>query len=134
MSHPFLSDEWMVAARAISDEHARDAPTFPHRLRINLVATDVPFGAGKVRAYLDTSEGQLRLDLGELERPDTTITTDYETARMAFVMQDMQAMMQAFMAGKVKVQGDMTKLLLLQTAGPDDRARTVAAQLKAITA
>jgi SCP-2 sterol transfer family len=131
--HPFLSEEWMVAARAIYDEHAHDAPTFPHKVRINLVATDVPFGDGKVRAYIDTSEGQIRMDLGQLDKPDTTVTTDYGTARMAFVMQDQQAVLQAFMAGRVKIQGDMTKLLLLQAVAPDDRARSVAAQLKAIT-
>jgi hypothetical protein len=134
VSHPFLSDEWMVAARAVYDEHAGDTAGFPHRIRINLVATGVPFGEGRVRAYIDSSDGQLRLDLGELDEPDTTITTDYETARQAFVLQDQQAVMQAFMAGRVKIQGDMTKLLLLQSTAPDDRARTVAAKLKAITA
>lgn len=133
MPYPFLSDDWMTAARAIYDEHRADAPTFPHKIRINLVATGVPFGAGRVKAYIDTTEGQIRMDLGELERPDTTITTDYVTARQAFVLQDQQAVMQAFMAGRVKIQGDMSKLLLLQTVGPDDRARSVAAQLKDIT-
>jgi SCP-2 sterol transfer family len=132
--HPFLSDEWMVAARAVYDEHAADAADFPHKVRINLVATDVPFGEGRVRAYIDSSEGQLRMDLGELDKPDTTITTDYATARQAFVLQDQQAVMQAFMAGKVKIQGDMTKLMLLQSVQPDERARVVADKLKAITA
>jgi putative sterol carrier protein len=42
--------------------------------------------------------------------------------------------MQAFMAGRIKVQGDLTKLMLLQSVTPDERTRTVAAQLKAITA
>lgn len=134
MPHPFLSDEWMVAARAVYDEHAADATDFPHKVRINLVATDVPFGEGRVRAYIDSSEGQLRMDLGELDKPDTTITTDYATARQAFVLQDQQAVMQAFMAGKVKIQGDMTKLMLLQSVQPDERARVVADKLKAITA
>ena len=134
MAHPFLSDEWMVAARAVYDAHADDAADFPHKIRINLVATDVPFGEGRVRAFIDSTEGQLRMDLGELDKPDTTITTDYETARQAFVLQDQQAVMQAFMAGKVKIQGDMTKLMLLQSVTPDERAKTVAAELKAITA
>ena len=134
MPHPFLSDEWMTAARAIYDEHADDAPEFPHRVRINLVATGVPFGEGRIKAYIDTSDGQLRMDLGELERPDTTVTTDYDTARLAFVVQDQQAVMQAFLGGRIKIQGDMTKLLLLQAVAPDDRARSVASLLKDITA
>ena len=132
--HPFLSDEWMTAARAIYDEHADDAPEFPQRVRINLVATSVPFGEGRIKAFIDTSDGQLRMDLGELERPDATVTTDYDTARLAFVVQDQQAVMQAFLGGRIKIQGDMTKLLLLQAVAPDGRARSVAALLKDITA
>ena len=134
LPHPFLSDEWMTAARAIYDEHADDAPEFPHRVRINLVATGVPFGEGRIKAFIDTSDGQLRMDLGELEKPDTTVTTDYDTARLAFVVQDQQAVMQAFLGGRIKIQGDMTKLLLLQAVAPDGRARSVAALLKDITA
>jgi hypothetical protein len=133
LPHPFLSDEWMTAARAIYDEHADDAPEFPHRVRINLVATGVPFGEGRIKAYIDTTDGQLRMDLGELERPDTTVTTDYDTARLAFVVQDQQAVMQAFLGGRIKIQGDMTKLLLLQSVAPDGRARSVATLLKDIT-
>ena len=34
-----------------------------------------------------------------------------------FVAGDQQAGMQAFMAGKVRVQGDMTKLMMAQGAG-----------------
>ena len=134
LPHPFLSDEWMTAARAIYDEHAHDAPAFPFRVRINLIATGVPFGEGRIKAFIDTSDGQLRLDLGELERPDTTVTTDYDTARLAFVEQDQQAVMQAFLSGRIKVQGDLTKVLLLQTVTPDGRARSVASLLKDITA
>ena len=41
--------------------------------------------------------------------------------------------MQAFMAGKIKVEGDMTKLMLMNAAPPDDVARVVAAEIKEIT-
>jgi SCP-2 sterol transfer family len=131
--HPFLSDEWMDAARAVYDRHALDAHAVEHKVRINLVATDVPFAGGKVRAFIDTSEGMLRMDLGELDRPDVTVTTDYEMARAAFVMQDMAAVMQAFLAGRVKIQGDMTKLMLMQGSQPGDLARKVADEIREIT-
>ncbi len=133
MPYPFLSDEWMVAAREVYDRHALEAHEFPHKVRINLVATDVPFGEGKVKAFIDTSAGMLRMDLGELDKPDVTVTTDYQLARAAFVLQDQTAVMQAFMAGRVKIQGDMTKLMVMQVTPPDDTARTVAAEIKAIT-
>jgi hypothetical protein len=123
----------MVAARAVYDAHSLDAHTFPHKVRINLVATEVPFGEGKVRAFIDTSDGMLRMDLGELERADVTVTTDYTMARAAFVLQDLQSVMQAFLAGRVKIQGDLTKLMLLQSVSPDDLARQVASEIRAIT-
>jgi len=40
-----------------------------------------------------------------------------EEARAVFVSGDQQAGMQAFMAGKVRVQGDMTKLMMAQAGG-----------------
>jgi putative sterol carrier protein len=49
------------------------------------------------------------------------------------VEQDQAAAMQAFMSGKIKVQGDMTKLMMMNAAPPDDLAKTVASEIKAIT-
>jgi putative sterol carrier protein len=41
--------------------------------------------------------------------------------------------MQAFMAGKIKVQGDMTKLMAMQSGPVDPTAQEVAARIKEIT-
>ena len=42
---------------------------------------------------------------------------------------------QAFMAGKIKVQGDMMKMMAMQTGMPaDDIAKEIAAKIKGITA
>ena len=62
------------------------------------------------------------MDLGELENPDLTVTVDYATAKAIFVEQNPQAGMQAFMAGKIKVQGDMTKLMAMQQSAPGSGA------------
>jgi putative sterol carrier protein len=87
-----------------------------------------------VRLYLDTSSGSLVMEFGELETPDLTLTTDYETAKKIFVDQDQAAGMQAFMAGKIKVQGDMMKMMAMQTSMPqDDVARSIAEEIKQIT-
>jgi putative sterol carrier protein len=42
--------------------------------------------------------------------------------------------MQAFMAGKVRVEGDMTKLLAFQAAPPSPSEADVSAQIREITA
>lgn len=134
MSHPFLSEEWMAAARDIRTKYEDRATEVTQVIRINQVITDVPFGEGTVHSYLDTSSGKVEMELGELDEPDATITTDYATAKALFVDQDPAAGMQAFMAGKVKVQGDMMKLMAMQTVLPnDDTAQQVADEIKAIT-
>jgi hypothetical protein len=135
MTHPFLSDEWMTAAREIRTRYEDQATGVTQVIRINQQVTDVPFGSGTVESYLDTSSGQVVMELGQLADADATITTDYATAKALFVDQDPAAGMQAFMAGKVKVQGDMMKLMAMQTALPNDEiAQRIAAEIKAITA
>lgn len=135
MSHPFLSEEWMHAARAIRAKYAHLATRVEVSLRINQVITHVPFGEGTVRAYMDTTSGDVDMELGALENPDATVTTDYETARKIFVEQDQAASMQAFMSGKIKVEGDMMKIMAMQTSLPqDDTALKIAAEVKDITA
>ena len=116
MSHQFLSDEWMTAAKAIREKYADQATKVTTVIRMNQVITDVPFGSGTVTAYLDTSSGDVVMDLGEIDSPDLTVTTDWETARKIFVDGDQAAGMQAFMSGKIKVTGDMMKMMQMQTS------------------
>jgi hypothetical protein len=134
MRHAFLSDEWIAAARAIRERHDGQRAPMSQSIRVNLVVTAVPFGDGTVKSYLDTSSGMPVLELGELESPDVGLTTDYETAKTIFVSQDPAAGMQAFMSGKVVVQGDMMKLIALPAAlaaNPD--ADAIAAEIRDIT-
>ena len=134
MPHPFLSAEWMAEAKAIRARHAGETTKVTQVLKINQVVTGVPFGDGTVESYLDTSSGDVVMDLGSLEDADVTVTTDYETAKALFVEQDAAAGMQAFMTGKITVQGDMMKLMAMQTAMPTDEAsREIAEEIKAIT-
>jgi putative sterol carrier protein len=134
--YPFLSDNWMREARKVRDEFSSELPDTP-AMRMNLVITEVPFGDGGIDAHLDSSSGRISLDLGHLDKPDVSITTDFSTAKALFVGQDPAAVMQAFMAGKIRVQGDLAKLLALQTvavpAGTEDVAAKVAQRIKDIT-
>ena len=135
MTHPFLSEEWMTAARAIREKYADEVPEIPSTIAVNLVITDVPFDDGEVRCHFDTSSGSLVLELGELDDAPTTISTDYDTAKALFVFQDQAVAMQAFMAGKIKVQGDMMQMLAMQTAIPSNEfSEQLAEEVQAITA
>ena len=138
MSYPFLSQEWMTAAREIREKHADLASKITVSIRMNQVITDVPANVdpgGSINTFLDTSSGTALMELGALDNADLTITTDYDTARKLFVEQDQAAGMQAFMAGKIKVQGDMMKMMAMQTAMPQDEvAKMIAQEIKDITA
>lgn len=118
VAYAFLSDEWVQAARAIRDEYQGRVDALPLSVRMNQIITDVPFGTGVVHAHLDTSGGFLELELGHLESPDLTLTLEYVTAKAIFADGDMQAAMAAFLSGRIMVDGDVTKLLELQSAGP----------------
>ena len=135
MSHQFLSESWIKAARDIRHRYSGDVPVIDVVVRINVITTKVPFGDGTISAYIDTSNGSLEMELGSIEESDLTVTTDYETARKLFVEQDPTASMQAFMAGRIKVEGDITRLMVMQTSLPQtETTEAVAAEIKAITA
>jgi putative sterol carrier protein len=111
--HQFLSDEWFDAASKLIDEHGTGAaPTT--NLVMNLEVAD---GDNKVEFHMGSKDGETLFGKGFTEGADLTMSTDMDTARAVFVSGDQQAGMQAFMAGKVRVQGDMTKLMMQQGQG-----------------
>jgi putative sterol carrier protein len=132
--YAFLSDEWVDEARRIREEYEGRAGTMAHQMRMNLVITDVPFGDGPIDAHVDTTDGTLKLDKGHIDPADLKVTLDYATAKAILVEGNPSVGMQAFMAGKVKVEGDMAKLMMLQGAPPDEHAQEVATRLREMTA
>jgi putative sterol carrier protein len=131
--HKFLSEEWMDEAKKIREEFRGQGTPPAHAVRMNQVITSVPFGEGSIDAHMDTSGGELEMELGHLDGPDVTVELDYDTAKAIFVDGNPQAGMQAFMAGKIKVTGDMTKLMAMQSGPPDDTQKQVAARIQEIT-
>jgi hypothetical protein len=129
----FLSPEWWDAAHEIRARYADQAGEVPYKIKMNQVITGAPFAEGEVLFHMDTSDGRMSMEPGHLDDPEVTVTTDYATARAILVEQDAQAAMQAFMSGKIKIQGDMTKLMMMQGAPVDDIAQQVAAEIKSIT-
>ena len=134
--YKFLTTEWVAAAKEVRAANEGDAPAPAHVVRMNQVIIEVPedvAAGGELKAFMDTSEGKMEMDLGELENPDLTVTIDYVTAKAILVDGNPQAGMQAFMAGKIKVQGDMTKLMAMQSATPDPVAQEIAGKINEIT-
>ena len=127
----FLSDEWVATARKLREEIG-ELPAANTPARINLLVTEVPFGDGEVKAHVDTTAG-IDLELGFLDTVDATLTLAYDTAKAILVAGDTQAAMAAFMAGQLKVEGDVAKVMGLQTQLQSTDLKPLQDQFLAIT-
>jgi hypothetical protein len=127
----FLTTEWIAAARAARDRHG--AGDLPFALSMNLVVTDVPFGDGRLEAHVVGENGVIDIDLGLVDGPDVSVALDYPTAKAVLVDGDGEAAMAAFMAGKVRVEGDMTKLLAFQSRAMTADERSLQDEIRALT-
>jgi hypothetical protein len=71
---------------------------------------------------------------GLLDDAPTKLTVPFPVAVAVFVDGDQQAGMQAFMSGQVKVDGDMSVMMRLQTGGPpSQQAQVLQKRVKEIT-
>jgi len=138
-AHPFLSPEWIVAARAIRDEYAGRSPEPTEPVKANLVVTDAPFSDEEITGHVDTTGSSIIIDEGHVADAELTVSTDYDTAKMFFVDRDPAKAMEAFMLGKILVTGDVAKVLGFASAppptDPDDMAlaQEIAHRLDEIT-
>ena len=74
--HEFLSEEWIAAAQEIREEYAGSIGTSPPPMKMNVVITDVPFGEGAVDAHIDTTDGEMSLDIGHIDAAGWLQITD----------------------------------------------------------
>ena len=109
MAHPFLSDAWFDAVEALRDE-APAAPEAIADIAVNMVVTGGPDGD----RTLHFAGG--RFDRGLVEGAPTTVTVPYQVARSMLVDLDPNAAITAFMNGEIRIEGDVTRLLELQTS------------------
>jgi hypothetical protein len=114
-AYPFLSDEWLAEVRRIVDAQSMEVPSGAN-LTMNLLVTDTPFAEDR-RLNIAMHGGNADWSAGHVDTADLTLTTDYVTAREVLMSGDSQAALQAFMEGKVKIQGDLTKLMAAQASG-----------------
>lgn len=124
MAYQFLSDEWFDAVQAIP---APPTPDNAAGFIINVVVTRD--GADEVAMHM--GDGQLKRGLNDSAA--TTLTTPYEVAKALFIDQDQNAAMQAFMSGRIKVSGDMTKLMMLGQQAPSAEQEAYTKQIHALT-
>ena len=133
-TYEFLSDGWFAAVHALRDEYAEAGATAPVELRANLVVTEVPFSAEHVLAHVDTSSGGLILERGHLAESDLRVQVDWATAKALLVDGNPQAAMGAFMEGKIRIEGDVARLMALQSGVIDASTQQAARRVRDLTA
>jgi putative sterol carrier protein len=109
----FLSAEWAQEVTDTLNDHAG----FKNAMgNADLgVAFNISGGPeGDVPYYLKSSGGKTSVALGTLDNADVTINTNYDTAT-AISKGDVNVQT-AFMTGKLKVSGNLAKLMMHQSA------------------
>jgi len=130
--HRFLSDEWFAIVEQLFVQHGADAPQHTEVL-VNVTVTDTPFGEER-HLHMGARDGRGHWGIGHVPDADVSLTTDYETARDVLISGDPQAGMQAFMVGKVRLQGDFAKLMSAQgVGGPSSGNATLTEAIQGIT-
>lgn len=104
----FLSDAWFTAVEAVLADEEFEAPAGAE-MTVNLIVDETPFG-NEVRVHVGAAAGRAAWGHGHIENADLILATDYETAKSIFISGDPMSGMHAFFAGKVRLQGDLTKL------------------------
>lgn len=109
----FLSEEWAndVTAAINSHEGFKNAMGVAD-LGVQFVTEDGP--DGEVSYFLKSSGGTSNMAIGTLEDPDVTVKQSYDTAK-AIATGDLNTQT-AFMTGKLKVSGNLAKLMMHQAA------------------
>lgn len=107
----FLSDDHFSAAH---EALAADAGFQNAIANVTLgVQFDVSGGPdGDVTYYLDIADGAATTEKGPLESADVTVSSDYETS--AAISKGELNVQMAFMTGKIKVGGNMAKIMMHQ--------------------
>ncbi len=109
MTAQFLSDEWFEAANtALAADDGFQSAATGTELVLQFNVTDGPQGEQHYTLMLDGEGGSVAS--GTHDDPDATITNNYDTA-VAISKGDLNVQT-AFITGKVKVDGNMAKIMM----------------------
>ena len=124
----FLTNDWFETVEKMTQSAGDlNLPSTLANLALNM---NVSCGAG---GNVDMALDGGKIVKGLSPNAKATLQLDTDTLRKVFLEFDMAAAMQAFMSGKIKVQGDMTQLMSLQTARPSQEQKDLFSSILAMT-
>jgi len=128
MRYTFLSPEWFAQVEQLIAQ-AGDLQIPAEMMAVEMNVT-VATAAGEAAFYIKDGV------LAQGHRPGaaTSITLPEPLARKVFVDGDSAAGVQAFLAGEIKADGDLGKLVALSTVEPSAPQRELTKKIAAITA
>jgi hypothetical protein len=128
MSYTFLSTEWFAKLdELIASAGDLQIPPAMKAVQLNITVTSP--GGETTKAYLEHGI----LSRGHRDGAPTSLTLSEELARKVFVEADTVAGIQAFLAGDMKAEGDLAKLVAMQMEEPSAPQKKLAQQIAAIT-
>jgi putative sterol carrier protein len=112
MAVKFLSDEWAKeVTNRLQNTEAVTKTIKGQNFVVQQVVADVP-DRGEVKWYARSTDGVPEVQIGESEAPDATISQNYDVA--VGIDKGQLNPQAAFMQGKIKIQGNIMKMMQLQ--------------------
>lgn len=127
MRFEFLSDEWFTKV----DELIAGAGDLqiPEPMKTAEVNITVKRPSGDTKLFMKDGLFQR----GHEPSFTTTLTLDEAIARKIFVEGDTAAGVQAFLEGKIQVEGDLAKVVAMQTVEPSESQKALTRKIAALT-
>lgn len=125
----FLSQEWFAkVAELTAAAGDLNVPPALAGLVLNVTVGDAPGGS------VDLCINGGRFETGHNPSASTKLILTSDLLRRIFLEGDASAGMQGFMTGQLKVEGDMSKIMAMQSARPSEQMKALFKQVLAATA
>ena len=113
MGVQFLTEEWAQEATRVLNDHAGFTSAIANiDLSLQFKVTEAP--SGDVDYSLVIGDGGAGITIGETDGADVNVANNYETA--VSISKGELNTQAAFMTGKLKVSGNLAKLMMHQAA------------------
>ena len=123
----FLTDEWFEQVEKMGQEAGElNLPPALANMVVNLKVTDT-------EQDIEASFADGLLHRGLNDKATTTLLLDRSLLQSIITNFDTNEIMGAFMAGKIRVEGDMSQLMAVQTARPSAKQKELYSNIKSMT-